>query len=100
MIVPSVNGTDVPEHGDVNMVSCGGQAAVPILHAITRLHRVDHVEVVTTAAGLSVGRSTRLNLDEYVDTTQEAVRTFTGVKGVKAILNVSPARPRPPSASR
>ncbi|MET8964093.1 acetaldehyde dehydrogenase (acetylating) [Streptomyces sp. NPDC004096] len=93
MIVPSVNGTDLPEYGDVNMVSCGGQAAVPILHAITRLHRVDHVEVVTTAAGLSVGRSTRLNLDEYVDTTQEAVRTFTGVKGVKAILNVSPARP-------
>ncbi|MDT0464457.1 acetaldehyde dehydrogenase (acetylating) [Streptomyces gibsoniae] len=93
MIVPSVNGTDLPEHGDVNMVSCGGQASVPILHAITRAHRIDYIEVVTTAAGLSVGRSTRLNLDEYVDTTQDAIRSFTGVKDVKAILNISPARP-------
>ncbi|WP_409471662.1 acetaldehyde dehydrogenase (acetylating) [Streptomyces sp. HC307] len=93
MIVPSVNGTDIPERGDINMVSCGGQASIPILHAITREHRIDYVEVVTTAASLSVGRSTRLNLDEYVDTTEDAVRTFTGVKDVKAILNISPARP-------
>lgn len=93
MVVPTVNGADVTAHRDINMVSCGGQASIPILHAITRAHRVDYVEVVTTAATLSVGCGTRLNLDEYVETTQVAVRDFTGVKDVKAILNISPARP-------
>lgn len=93
MVVPTVNGADVLDHGDINMISCGGQTSIPILHAIARQHRIDYVEVVTTAASLSVGRSTRLNLDEYIETTQDAVRDFTGVKDVKAILNVSPARP-------
>ncbi|QTI88018.1 acetaldehyde dehydrogenase (acetylating) [Streptomyces sp. AgN23] len=93
MVVPTVNGADVLEHGDINMISCGGQASIPILHAIARRHRIDYVEVVATAASLSVGRSTRLNLDEYIETTQDAVREFTGVKDVKAILNVSPAKP-------
>lgn len=93
MIVPTVNGTDIAAYRDINMVSCGGQASIPILHAITRAHQIDYIEVVTTAASLSVGRGTRLNLDEYVETTQDAVRHFTGVKDVKAILNVSPARP-------
>ncbi|MET9567059.1 acetaldehyde dehydrogenase (acetylating) [Streptomyces tauricus] len=93
MVVPAVNGTEAAGQRDMSMVSCGGQASIPLLHAITRRHRVDHVEVVTTAASPSVGRGTRLNLDEYVATTQDAVRDFTGVKDVKAILNVSPARP-------
>lgn len=93
MVVPTVNGADVPAHGDVSMISCGGQASIPILHAITQAHRVDYIEVVTTAAAVSVGRSTRMNLDEYLQTTQDAVRNFTGVKDVKAILNISPARP-------
>jgi acetaldehyde dehydrogenase len=75
------------------MVSCGGQASIPVLHALTKAHQVDYIEVVTTAATLSVGRGTRLNLDEYVETTQEAIRYFTGVKDVKVILNISPARP-------
>ncbi|MDB1089742.1 acetaldehyde dehydrogenase (acetylating) [Streptomyces sp. ACA25] len=93
MVVPSVNGADALTCDNISMISCGGQASIPIVHAITREHAVDYVEVVTTAASPSVGRSTRLNLDEYVETTQEAVRDFTGVKNVKAILNVSPARP-------
>ncbi|MEQ0565841.1 acetaldehyde dehydrogenase (acetylating) [Amycolatopsis sp. NEAU-NG30] len=93
MIFPTVNRADIAAHRDVSMVSCGGQAAVPILHAITRDCAVDYIEVVTTAASLSIGRGTRMNLDEYIDTTAEAVRTFTGVQDVKAILNVSPARP-------
>jgi acetaldehyde dehydrogenase len=93
MVVPTVNGTDIPAHSDINMVSCGGQASIPILHAITRAHKIDYIEVVTTAATLSVGRGTRLNLDEYVQTTQDAIRGFTGVKDAKVILNISPARP-------
>ncbi|GAA3462096.1 acetylating acetaldehyde dehydrogenase [Saccharothrix longispora] len=93
MIFPTVNREDISAHRDLSMVSCGGQAAVPVLRAIAQAHRVDYVEVVTTAATLSIGRGTRLNLDEYVETTQEAVRLFTGVPDVKAILNISPARP-------
>jgi acetaldehyde dehydrogenase len=93
MVVPTVNGTDVASHGDISMVSCGGQASIPIVHAVARAHRIDYVEVVATAATLSVGRGTRLNLDEYVETTQDAVGEFTGVTDVKAILNISPARP-------
>jgi acetaldehyde dehydrogenase len=93
MVIPTVNRGDATDHGDISMVTCGGQASVPILHAIAKAHNVSYIEVVTTAATLSVGRGTRLNLDEYVETTQEAVRTFTGVADVKAILNISPARP-------
>lgn len=93
MVIPTVNRADICSHRDISMVSCGGQASVPILHAITKAHEIDYIEVVTTAATLSVGHGTRLNLDEYVETTQEAIRCFTGVKDVKAILNVSPARP-------
>ena len=87
MIFPTVNRADIATHRDFSMVSCGGQAAVPILHAITAAHDIDYIEVVTTAATLSIGRGTRMNLDEYVDTTQEAVRCFTGVSDVKAILD-------------
>jgi acetaldehyde dehydrogenase len=93
MIIPTVNRADISAHRNLSMVSCGGQAAVPVLHAIASAHKIDYIEVVTTAATLSVGHGTRVNLDEYVETTQEAVRRFTGVRNVKAILNVSPARP-------
>ncbi|MEU2714201.1 acetaldehyde dehydrogenase (acetylating) [Streptomyces sp. NPDC007205] len=93
MIVPTVNRADIGSHRDISMVTCGGQACVPILHAISRVHEIDYIEVVTTAATLSVGRASRLNLDEYVETTQDAIRSFTGVEDVKALVNISPARP-------
>jgi acetaldehyde dehydrogenase len=93
MIFPTVNRSDISAHRDLSMVSCGGQTAVPVLHAITRAHEVDYIEVVTTCATLSIGRGTRMNLDEYVETTQEAIRAFTGVRDVKVMLNISPARP-------
>jgi acetaldehyde dehydrogenase len=93
MIVPTVNRAEICSTRDISMVSCGGQASIPILHAIAKAHQIDYIEVVTTAATLSVGRGTRLNLDEYVETTREAICRFTGVKNVKAILNISPARP-------
>ncbi|MFM9444362.1 acetylating acetaldehyde dehydrogenase [Streptomyces acidiscabies] len=93
MIVPTVNRADIGSHRDISMVTCGGQACVPILHAIAKAHEIDHIEVVTTAATLSVGHASRLNLDEYVATTQDAIRWFTGVENVKALVNISPARP-------
>lgn len=93
MVVPTVNAADASDHGNVNLVSCGGQAAIPVLHAIARRYRPAYIEMVTTAASRSVGRATRLNLDEYIETTQDAVRAFTGADRVKTIVNLSPARP-------
>jgi acetaldehyde dehydrogenase len=94
MVVPSVNASDALTHDNVNLVSCGGQAAIPVLASLSgRFKEIRYVEVVTTASSQSVGRGTRLNLDEYVATTERAVRAFTGVQAVKALVNLSPARP-------
>jgi acetaldehyde dehydrogenase len=93
MITPTVNGTDALAHRNVSLISCGGQASIPILHALTQRYSPSYIEVVTTAASISVGRATRLNLDEYVETTQAAIRAFTGVAEVKVMVNISPAEP-------
>jgi acetaldehyde dehydrogenase len=93
LVAPTVNGADALSYRNVNLISCTGQAAVPILHALTRRFPAHYIEVVTTAASASVGRATRLNLDEYIDTTQDAIRAFTGVPDVKVMVNLSPASP-------
>jgi acetaldehyde dehydrogenase len=93
MVVPTVNAGDASAHANVNLISCGGQTAIPVLHRLSQRYRPDYIEVITTAASRSVGRATRLNLDEYIETTQDAVRAFTGVDRVKTIVNLSPARP-------
>ncbi|GAB3955411.1 acetaldehyde dehydrogenase (acetylating) [Streptomyces sparsus] len=93
MVVPTVTGTDQPTGRDVSLISCGGQASVPIAHALADRFTVEYVEVVSTVASDSAGRATRLNLDEYVATTERAISTFSGVRDAKAILNISPAVP-------
>jgi acetaldehyde dehydrogenase len=93
MVVPTVNVGDASVYPNVNLISCGGQTAIPVLHRICQWYRPEYIELVTTAASRSVGRATRLNLDEYIATTQDAVRTFTGVDQVKTIVNLSPAKP-------
>ena len=93
MVVPSVTGTQRPGGRDVSLISCGGQASIPIAHALAGRFEVDYLEVVSTVASSVAGRATRLNLDEYVATTQHALTTFTDVPHTKAILNISPAVP-------
>jgi len=93
MVAPTVNGADALVHRNVSLISCGGQASIPVLHALARRYSPSYIEVVTTAASVSVGRATRLNLDEYVETTQAAIRAFTGVADVKVMVNISPAEP-------
>ncbi|MFJ9844237.1 acetylating acetaldehyde dehydrogenase [Kitasatospora sp. NPDC101155] len=94
--VPTVNGADAPSGRHISLISCGGQAAIPLLHAIAQ-HRTPHyVELVSTGAGRSAGRATRLNLDEYIDTTQRAAHHFTGAPTAKVLVNLSPATPPPP----
>lgn len=96
MVVPTVNGGQLSAQRHINLVSCGGQAAIPVLHAIAQVCTPAYIEVVSTGASASAGRATRLNLDHYIETTQAAVRAFTGVREVKAMVNLSPARPAPP----
>jgi len=95
MVVPTVNGADALAHRHINLVSCGGQAAIPVLHAIAQHSTIEYVEVVCTGASASAGRATRLNLDHYIETTQAALRAFTGAEDVKVMVNLSPAQPAP-----
>ncbi|MFJ2865321.1 acetylating acetaldehyde dehydrogenase [Kitasatospora sp. NPDC087314] len=96
LTVPTVNGADALTEHHISLISCGGQAAIPVLHAIAQ-HRTPHyVEVVSTGASRSAGRATRLNLDEYIATTRDAVCVFTGTPRAKVLVNVTPATPPPP----
>jgi acetaldehyde dehydrogenase len=93
MVVPTVTGMHLPAGRNISLISCGGQASIPIAHALAGRFEVEYIEVVSTVASSIAGRGTRLNLDEYVATTQHAITSFSGVHHVKAILNVSPALP-------
>ncbi|WP_331757131.1 acetaldehyde dehydrogenase (acetylating) (plasmid) [Streptomyces sp. NBC_01544] len=96
VIVPGVNSHRSAAYRHVNLVSCGGQAAIPVLYAISKRCTPTYIEVVSTGASASAGRATRLNLDQYIATTSAAIRTFTGTLDVKVMVNLSPARPAPP----
>ncbi|WP_217199915.1 acetylating acetaldehyde dehydrogenase [Streptomyces buecherae] len=96
VIVPGVNGHQAAAHQHLNLISCGGQAAIPILHALAKLCTPTYIEVVSTGASASAGRATRLNLDQYIEVTSAAIRTFTGAAQAKVMVNLSPARPAPP----
>ena len=79
---------------NINMITCGGQASVPIAYALALSHgEIDYIEIISSIASRSAGPATRLNLDEYIHTTEEALKTFSGAKTSKAILNLNPAQP-------
>lgn len=93
-IVPAAGLDAMKDAQNVNMVSCGGQASIPLIDAVARaVPRVDYVEVVSSIASLSAGPATRLNIDEYVATTESAVRSIGRVDDAKVILILNPAEP-------
>jgi acetaldehyde dehydrogenase (acetylating) len=92
--IPAVNLEEVLEHRNVNMITCGGQASIPIAHVIGKTQKnADYIEVVSSIASRSAGPATRLNLDEYIDTTENGLKHFSKVAKTKAILNLNPADP-------
>jgi acetaldehyde dehydrogenase (acetylating) len=92
--VPSVNLEDSISTRNINMVTCGGQASVPIACALGATHDdIEYIEVVSSIASRSAGPATRQNLDEYIHTTEAALRQFSGARNSKAILNLNPAVP-------
>jgi acetaldehyde dehydrogenase len=94
MCVPAINLDDAANRPNVNMVTCGGQASIPLAHIIGRIHPdVSYIEVVSSIASQSAGLATRANIDEYVETTERAVQAFSGAPRAKAILILNPAQP-------
>ncbi|MFJ4689431.1 acetaldehyde dehydrogenase [Streptomyces sp. NPDC088789] len=100
MVVPTVNGFRAESHRHLSLVSCGGQAVLPVLDAVSGCSTVSYAEVVTTVASASVGPATRSNLDEYVSTTEYAVRRLSGADRAKVLTTISPAQPAPPFRAR
>lgn len=94
MCIPAININNCLDSKNVNMVTCGGQASIPLAHAIGETQDdVDYIEVISSIASRSAGPATRINLDEYIETTENGIHNFSGCKNQKAILILNPARP-------
>mgnify|MGYP005620014141 FL=1 len=79
--------------GNVNMVTCGGQATIPLVAAVSRIQAVSYAEIVATVASESVGMGTRDNIDEFTRTTSSAIESVGGADQGKAIIIINPAQP-------
>jgi len=92
-VIPSVNLGEHLGAPNVNMVTCGGQATIPMVHAVSRVVTVEYAEIVATVASRSAGPGTRHNIDEFTRTTRSAITVLGGAREGKAIIILNPAEP-------
>ena len=91
--IPQINLDSAMKLSSVNCVTCGGQATVPLAKAISEAADVDYLEIVATIASKSAGAGTRNNIDEFTQTTKEALIELGGIRNAKAIIILNPAEP-------
>src|SRR5690554_283915 len=92
-LVPAVNFSGMENQNNVNMVTCGGQATIPMVAAVSRVAKVHYGEIVASIASKSAGPGTRANIDEFTETTAQAIEKVGGATRGKAIIILNPAEP-------
>jgi acetaldehyde dehydrogenase len=92
-VIPPVNGEEHLDAENVNMITCGGQATIPMVNAVARVTTVPYAEIVASVSSASAGPGTRANIDEFTRTTSAGVETIGGAERGKAIIILNPADP-------
>ncbi|WUD85927.1 acetaldehyde dehydrogenase (acetylating) [Streptomyces sp. NBC_00503] len=92
-VVPPANLTAHLDRDNVNMITCGGQATIPMVYAVSRVVPVAYAEIVASVASVSAGPGTRANIDEFTRTTSRGIEEIGGAARGKAIIILNPAEP-------
>ncbi|MFL9879464.1 acetaldehyde dehydrogenase (acetylating) [Herbaspirillum rhizosphaerae] len=92
-VIPVVNLQEHLDSPNINMVTCGGQATIPVVRAVSRVATVHYAEIVASIASKSAGPGTRANIDEFTETTSKAIVSVGGAARGKAIIIMNPAEP-------
>jgi acetaldehyde dehydrogenase len=92
-VIPPANLREHLDAPNVNLITCGGQATIPVVYAVSRVVDVPYAEIVASVASASAGPGTRANIDEFTKTTSKGVETIGGAQRGKAIIIINPADP-------
>jgi acetaldehyde dehydrogenase len=92
-VCPVVNLTDLSHEMNINMITCGGQATIPMVNAVSRVTPVSYAEIVASISSRSAGPGTRANIDEFTETTSNAIQQVGGAQKGKAIIILNPVEP-------